>query len=125
MPAGDQAFPKKNRLTKRPQYLQMGRDARRLHTRHFVILWQPNQLPHNRLGITVTKKVAGAVGRNRLKRLIRETFRRTGDMGPRGLDLVVIAKKGSAQMEGAGLHQELRQALTSLAGPGQGQRPKA
>jgi ribonuclease P protein component len=46
-----------------------------------------------RLGITVTRKVANAVGRNRIKRLVREWFRqRPYGLGP--CDLVVVAKRG-------------------------------
>jgi len=45
------------------------------------------------LGITVSRKVGTAVTRNRLKRLVREAFRRRKTLFPRGLDLVFIAKK--------------------------------
>jgi len=45
-----------------------------------------------RLGITVTRKVGNAVRRNRIKRLVREWFRRC-NAGLQGLDLVVIAKR--------------------------------
>ena len=45
----------------------------------------------NRLGITVGKKVGGAVQRNRARRIIRQAYRETESMFPTGLDLVIVA----------------------------------
>jgi len=49
-----------------------------------------------RLGITVTRKFGNAVARNRAKRLFREVFRRSSDLFPTGVDVVVIPKNRSA-----------------------------
>lgn len=49
-----------------------------------------------RIGITVTRKIGKAVTRNRIKRLVREGFRRQRRDFPPGLDLVWIAKRGAA-----------------------------
>jgi len=110
MTAGDQGFPKKVRLRKRPQFLAVGQKGRKVHTAHFLLLWLPNQLPHSRLGITVTRKVAGAVGRNRVKRMVREAFRTAGAEMLRGVDVVVIAKKQAHRLAGAQVAAELEQA---------------
>ena len=53
-----------------------------------------NGLPHPRLGLVVSRKVGGAVRRNRWKRLIREAFRLAQRELPAGLDLVVIPRGG-------------------------------
>lgn len=53
-----------------------------------------NQLPHPRLGCSVSKKVGGAVVRNRFKRLFREAFRLTQHELPAGIDLVLIPRAG-------------------------------
>jgi ribonuclease P protein component len=50
-------------------------------------------LPGTRLGVTVTRKVGKAVKRNRIKRLIREAFRREHHALPAGLDVVFVAKR--------------------------------
>ncbi len=50
-------------------------------------------LPGTRLGVTVTRKVGKAVKRNRIKRLVREAFRRERHALPAGLDMVWVAKR--------------------------------
>jgi ribonuclease P protein component len=51
----------------------------------------PTSLDFARLGIAATRKLGGAVARNRAKRLIREAFRRNKTAG--GLDIVVVPKR--------------------------------
>jgi ribonuclease P protein component len=49
-----------------------------------------------RFGFTVTKKVAGAVGRNRIRRRLKEALRVSGDLGARpGRDYVFVARRGA------------------------------
>jgi ribonuclease P protein component len=50
-----------------------------------------------RLGVSISKKVGGAVERNRLKRVLRERFVPLRDGVPSGTDLVVIARPGSVE----------------------------
>jgi ribonuclease P protein component len=49
------------------------------------------------VGITVTRKVAGSVGRNRIRRRVREAFRRSRAELPPGLELVFVAKQDALQ----------------------------
>ena len=54
-----------------------------------------NALTHSRLGLSVSKKVGGAIVRNRWKRLIREAFRASQTDFPGNLDLVVRPRRGA------------------------------
>jgi ribonuclease P protein component len=77
--------------------LRVQRKGRRVHTPHFVvaIMLTPEGGSALRIGITVTRKVAGSVGRNRTKRVVREVFRRNRLLFPEGCDVVLIAKSGA------------------------------
>ena len=61
------------------------------HGRYSTVFILPNQRAVGRLGIAATKKLGGAVQRNRAKRLIREVFRRN-NVAP-GFDIVVVPKR--------------------------------
>jgi ribonuclease P protein component len=64
-----------------------------------------------RLGITVSKRVGGAVVRNRVKRLVREAFRHTKERFSQsqgqGLQLVIVAKADAARLDYPRAYAEL------------------
>src|SRR5205085_2267180 len=70
-----------------------------------------NELPHLRLGLSVSRKVGGAVQRNRLRRLYREAFRLSRHGMPTGLDLVLIPRRPEVPTLA-----QLRQSLVHLVG---------
>lgn len=67
-----------------------------------------------RLGLTVSQKVGNAVRRNRVKRLLREVFRRERALFPRGAELVVIAKAGARVDAFDAVRAEIAQAAPAL-----------
>jgi ribonuclease P protein component len=110
-----EGFPKRARLTKHSEFLNLarGRGARKIHTPHFVVLGKANDKRENRLGITVSSKVGKAVIRNRIKRLLREFFRRRREALGSSQDTVIIAKKGAGDISFNQVVGELSQALAS------------
>ena len=62
----------------------------------------------------MTKKVGTAVQRNRIKRVVREVFRRNRQLFPLSHDLVFIAKRGATDIEYASLLSELQRAAKKL-----------
>jgi len=67
-----------------------------------------------RLGITVSRRVGGAVVRARVKRGLREWFRRHRSLFPEGKDLVVIARPAAASVGADEMGRELETALARL-----------
>ena len=72
----------------------------------FIWFALPNEIGYPRLGITVTRKVGNAVVRNRIKRAVRELFRRNRDLLTRPVDLVVHARPSIVRRAGAELERE-------------------
>jgi ribonuclease P protein component len=95
--AAGQAFPRRQRLCRRRDFLRVQRTGEKHMMRHFLVFVAPapEAEPTVRLGITVTRRVGGAVVRNRIKRLVREAFRRLHGRFMEGFDMVWIAKNGS------------------------------
>ncbi|MBW1761216.1 MAG: ribonuclease P protein component [Deltaproteobacteria bacterium] len=109
-----QRFRRGDRLKKRYEFKQAQLSGRRIHTPHFLIVVQPNALQNTRLGITVTKKVGTAVQRNRIKRVVREVFRRNRQLFPPSHDLVFIAKRGATDIDYGSLLSEVQRAAKKL-----------
>ena len=79
------------RVRRRADIRQVYERGAKLHGRYSTIFVLPNTQGVGRLGIAATKKLGGAVQRNRAKRLIREIFRRN-KIAP-GLDVVVVPRR--------------------------------
>jgi ribonuclease P protein component len=85
------ALPPARRIRRRGEFQRVFDAGRRAHGRYLTIIAAPAPGPHSRLGIVASRKLGGAVVRNRAKRLIRQVFRT--ENGPdRASDLVVIPK---------------------------------
>jgi ribonuclease P protein component len=79
---------------RRPSDFRRVYDRRRSVSDGWLIVYAcENGLPHLRLGLSVSRKVGGAVRRNRLRRLYREAFRLSRPELPVGLDLVLIPRR--------------------------------
>ncbi|MCX2890425.1 ribonuclease P protein component [Pseudomonas sp. LB-090624] len=83
--------------------------------KNLLILARENGLDHPRLGLVIGKKsVKLAVQRNRLKRLMRDSFRLNQHMLA-GLDIVIVARKGLGEVENPELHQHFGKLWKRLA----------
>ena len=83
--------------------------------KNVLLLARANELDHPRLGLVIGKKsVKLSVERNRLKRLIRDSFRLNQALLG-GLDIVVVARKGLGDLENPELHQQFGKLWKRLA----------
>ena len=107
------------RLTSRPQFLAAARGVSQ--ARGAVVVQRLDRrdgLPHIGVGFTATRKVGGAVVRNRAKRRLREAARALIPLhGRPGSDYVLIARMGTAGREWDRLLDDVKSALTRLATP--------
>jgi ribonuclease P protein component len=107
-------LPPAARLRRRREYLQVQQRGSRLYAGEVLVLALPATGARPRIGITVSSKIANAVGRNRVKRWVREAFRAVqGELPP--IDLVVIARTGAPAMGLAGARRALDAARAKLA----------
>ena len=113
---GGQTFPKAKRIRKRAEYLKLQQVGRRRAGARFVVITAPSRGSVSRIGITASRKVGGAVVRNRVKRLIREFFRTHHDLIQPPRDIVVIARPGAADADYTEVTRELGAALKINAG---------
>lgn len=95
----------------------MQQRGRRLYSGEVIVLAMETGATRPRIGITVSSKLANAVARNRVKRWVREAFRRIAPELP-PIDLVVIARRGAPEMGLAGAEKALRAARERLQGAG-------
>ena len=103
------------RVRKRAEFDRIQKGGSRVNTRSFVlVLAGRKDRGPARLGITASRKIGGAVVRNRAKRLVREAFRALGELFPPGLDLVVIVRKPPGAMKAADVADEWLRARKEL-----------
>jgi len=103
-------LPRTHRIRKRSEFLRLQRIGRRKSGARFVVITEPRK-KISRLGITTSRHVGGAVVRNRVRRLVREFFRRRKDAIVPPQDVLVIARPSAANATLAEVVQELAGAL--------------
>lgn len=89
---GGRGFPKDSQIRKGWEFDWVYDQGRRLHGKGFTLICRANSLGYNRIGISVHRKIRGAVRRNRIKRIIRESFRLHREVYPAHTDVVFAVR---------------------------------
>src|SRR5689334_17873447 len=106
-------FRRNERVRRRGEYQQVYERGVKVHSRSFTLFRLPNGLDVGRLGIAATRKLGGAVTRNRAKRLVREVFRRN-KLAP-GFDIVIVPRRELLDTSLVALESEFRHILERSA----------
>ena len=117
--------PKRGRLSRSAEFERVYRQGRSVGNRFLVLYSFPRSsagepADGTRLGVSVSRKVGGAVDRNRVKRVLREAFWEEAERLPAGSDYVVVARPDArdlAEREGtSGMRVALAELVDGLGG---------
>ncbi len=107
-------FPKTRRLQTASDFDRVFSNAKRIVSHRIAAFCCKNGLDYPRLGLSIPKRnIKTASQRNLLKRIARETFRVKQDKFA-GLDIVIVAYKGTANYSKVELHQYLEELWAKL-----------
>ena len=121
--------PKRGRLSRSAEFERVYRQGRSVGNRFLVLYSFPRSSAGEaadgpRLGVSVSRKVGGAVERNRVKRLLREAFGAVAERVPADHDVVVVARpelRELSEREGLdGVTRELSELVDKTAAAGEG-----
>ena len=116
---------RRRRLSRSAEFERVYRQGRSKGNRYLVLYAFPREEESRdddgpRLGLSVSRRIGGAVDRNRVKRVLREAFWAEAERLPEGSDYVVVARPDSrdlAEREGAdGVQTALAELVDALGG---------
>lgn len=107
-------FDKTRRILKKSDYDHVFTQAKKVVTPNFIVLYRENTVGHARLGLALSKKIiAKAHDRNRVKRMLRESFR---TQSLPAIDIVILARHGVAKVQNSIVIAKLSNTWDKLCG---------
>jgi ribonuclease P protein component len=127
----DRARRKRRRLSRSGEFERVYREGSSHASRHLVVYAFPRSADDDtdpRLGVSVGRKLGGAVERNRMKRLLREAFWSNSEALREGHDFVIVARPAASELARDGGEAAIEEALRTVlseAGLAHGEEPPA
>lgn len=101
-------------LTKNNEFHRVYSRGKYAASATLVVYYLKNGIDITRVGITTSKKIGNAVKRNRIRRLIKENMRQLFYKLPKGIDIVIVARKAEKQANVDTVGRELRYLFSRL-----------
>ncbi|HSH34929.1 ribonuclease P protein component [Schnuerera sp.] len=98
---------KKYRLRNNDDFQKVYKKGKKYWNRNLILFVMKNGLDYSRVGFTVSKKIGNSVIRNRVKRRLKEIFRKNFNNMKEEYDIIIIPKKNVINIE----HKELESAM--------------
>lgn len=111
----DEGLRPRERLKKKKDFLFLYQKGHRIKGKYFNVIYHENKLGYSRLGIVVSRKIGKAVLRNKIKRWVRELFRRNKQLLPFPMDLLIVATQGIENITWDEYRQEYFRTLHRIA----------
>src|SRR4051794_4760115 len=113
--------PRRRRLSRSAEFERVYRQGRSKGNRYLVLYAFPREEDSSaaegpRLGLSVSRRIGGAVDRNRVKRVLREAFWAEAERLPEGSDYVVVARPDSRELAEREGTEGVQAALAELVG---------
>lgn len=108
---GQYHFPRRERLTRKQDFLAVYQEGARYAGSAFVFYVARRESQGRKFGIAVSRRVGKAVVRNRVKRYLREFYRRHRTQFPEDVQIVCVARPEAAEFTCAQCHDAMRRTL--------------
>ena len=106
-------LPRHERLTRSADFQALFQQGKRIDRSSLIVLWRPSDA-ERRAGFAVSRHVGGAVKRNRVRRRLREAYRRARASAPEKVWLVIVGRAGALTLDFNNLVAELQDALGAI-----------
>jgi len=90
----DESYSPRERIRKRKDFSHLYKKGRLTRGTYFNLIYLPNSLSYSRMAVVASKKIGNAVQRNRVRRRVKELFRRNKELLTLPVDMIVVTKKG-------------------------------